>query len=119
VVNGMTKNLFAVFRFRPLALLGMCAWLPVFFLGPLAGLGLGGTRVPGIIALVAMAVLYGISQQFSRIPMWTFFTFPVAVMLVVYSMLRSMVVTMLTGGVTWRGTFYPLKELRKNAAKLR
>ena len=98
VVNGMTKNLFAVFGFRPLMLLAMSAWLPIFFLGPMVGLGFGGTRLPGLIALVSIATLYGVSQQFSRIPMWTFLLFPAGVMLVVYSMLRSMVVTMLTGG---------------------
>lgn len=118
VANGMTKNLFAVFGFRPVILLGMCAWLPIFFLGPLLGPGFGGTRLPGLIALVAMATLYGISQKFSRIPLWTFLLFPAGVTLVVYSMLRSMVVTMVTGGVTWRGTFYPLKELRKKVVKL-
>jgi hypothetical protein len=30
-------------------------------------------------------------------------------------MLRSMLITVLRGGVTWRGTFYPLSELRKHA----
>jgi hypothetical protein len=28
-------------------------------------------------------------------------------------MMRSMIVTLWNGGVEWRGTFYPLKELRK------
>jgi hypothetical protein len=26
---------------------------------------------------------------------------------------RSMIVTLWTGGITWRGTFYPLKELKR------
>jgi hypothetical protein len=30
-------------------------------------------------------------------------------------MLRSMYITLRDGGVTWRGTFYPLAELRCNA----
>jgi hypothetical protein len=45
--------------------------------------------------------------------------FPVAVCLIVYSMLRSMVLTLARGGVVWRGTFYPLPELRRNAGPLR
>jgi hypothetical protein len=39
--------------------------------------------------------------------------FPVSAGLFVYSMLRSMVTTLKDGGVTWRGTFYALGELRK------
>jgi hypothetical protein len=32
---------------------------------------------------------------------------------IVYIILRSMIVTLGRGGVVWRGTFYPLEELRK------
>jgi hypothetical protein len=32
-------------------------------------------------------------------------------------MLRSMRITLRDGGVTWRGTFYPLSELRHNVDK--
>jgi len=28
-------------------------------------------------------------------------------------MLRSMILTLRQGGVVWRGTFYPLEELRR------
>jgi hypothetical protein len=45
--------------------------------------------------------------------------FPASVVLFLYSMLRSMVVTLRAGGVTWRGTFYPLAELRRNVEKVR
>jgi cellulose synthase/poly-beta-1,6-N-acetylglucosamine synthase-like glycosyltransferase len=119
VVNVMTKNLFAVFSFRPMALLVACVWLTAFFLAPLVGLGFAGTRVPSILTLAAIGALYWLSQRFSRIPAWTALAFPLSVALFVYSMLRSMVVTLRAGGVTWRGTFYPLAELRKNVVSLR
>ena len=41
-------------------------------------------------------------------------TFPIAATLVLYSMVRSMVVTLRRGGVDWRGTFYSLAELREH-----
>jgi len=41
----------------------------------------------------------------------------VAAVVVVYSMFRSVVVTLVRGGVTWRGTFYRLNELREHARR--
>jgi hypothetical protein len=38
---------------------------------------------------------------------------PIGTALFVYTMLRSMALTLGRGGVLWRGTFYPLEELRK------
>ncbi len=40
-------------------------------------------------------------------------TFPLGAVLLSYTLLRSMVVTLWQGGVLWRDTFYPLKDLRK------
>jgi hypothetical protein len=45
--------------------------------------------------------------------------FPVAALVFVYAMVRSTVLTLLRGGVVWRGTFYPLRELREHAGPLR
>ena len=35
-------------------------------------------------------------------------------LLMVFTLLRSTVLTLVHGGVVWRGTFYPLAELKKN-----
>jgi hypothetical protein len=37
----------------------------------------------------------------------------VSTALFVYTMLRSMILALGRGGVEWRGTFYPLKELKR------
>jgi len=39
---------------------------------------------------------------------------PVASLLMVCTMLLSTGLTLQRGGVLWRGTFYPLKELRRS-----
>ncbi len=115
VVNVMTKNLFAVFRFRnPLVLL-MCLWLILFCLAPIAFLALPDTRTPAILTLIAIATLYAISSRHSRIPTWYAVLFPAGAALFLYSLLRSAITTIHQGGVTWRGTFYSLSELRQNA----
>jgi hypothetical protein len=74
-----------------------------------------GTWVAAAIALGSVAGLYGLSRRFSRISTWYAVLFPVAATVMVYSMMRSMMVTLRDGGVTWRGTFYPLSELRSCA----
>ena len=55
----------------------------------------------------------------TRLPLISFFAFPLSAMLFMYAILRSTAVTLVDGGVTWRGTLYPLKELRDVAVKLR
>ena len=45
--------------------------------------------------------------------------FPAAALVFVYAMVRSTVLTLMRGGVVWRGTFYPLRELREHAGPLR
>jgi glycosyltransferase involved in cell wall biosynthesis len=118
VVKGVTKNMFAVFGFRPGLLLGACLGLVLFWLGPLAGLFYSGTWLPAVLTLAAIATMYGLMRRMGGIPVWTAVAFPFSVVLFLYSMLRSMVVTLRAGGVTWRGTFYPLAELRRNVERL-
>jgi 2-keto-4-pentenoate hydratase len=59
------------------------------------------------------------SRRFSGVSAWYALSWPVAAVLVLYAMMRSMVVTLARGGVVWRGTFYPLGELRRQAGRLR
>jgi glycosyltransferase involved in cell wall biosynthesis len=118
VVNVMTKNLFAVFRFRTLLMLLSCLWFGIFCLGPVVFLALPVTRMPAILTLAAVALLYALSNRHSRISPWYALLFPAGAALFLYSVLRSAITILRAGGVTWRGTFYPLTELRKNLTPL-
>jgi hypothetical protein len=60
-----------------------------------------------------MFMIYGGMSLKSAVPPYYFFLHPVSTTLFVYITLRSMVLTLSRGGVVWRGTFYPLEELRK------
>ncbi|HZZ38751.1 MAG TPA: glycosyltransferase family 2 protein [Acidobacteriaceae bacterium] len=122
MVNNLTKNIYATFRFNPILLLG--AWLALLVFGgvPLAGLFTPSVviRITSVLSLLMIALLYQqASRYYNRISLAWVFTFPVALALVLYAMLRSMFITLRTGGVTWRGTFYPLRELRRNLGPLR
>ena len=114
VVNVMTKNLFAVFRFHVLLLLLACIWFILSCIAPTAFLALPATRLPAIITLASVSLLYILSNRHSLISPWYAAFFPISAALFVYSLLRSMFTTLKLGGVIWRGTFYPIAELRKN-----
>jgi len=119
VVHVMTKNLFAVFRFRITVALAACAWLTVLCLGPIVFLVFRQTRLPAVLTLIAIVMLYLLSTRHSKISPWYAMLFPAGAALFLYSLLQSALTTLRAGGVTWRGTFYPLNELRKNVTPLR
>jgi GT2 family glycosyltransferase len=115
IVNGMTKNLFAVFQFRTILAVLFCLWLALFCLFPVAFLFVSATQTPAILTFLAIATLYLLSRRHSRISPWYALLFPAGALLMIYSVLSSTWVTTSEGGVQWRGTFYSLAELRKNA----
>jgi len=120
MVRNITKNIFAAFRFRVWMTLGACAGLAVFCLGPFAALaGSWWMRGTTAVVLLMLLLLYRYYRQFTGIAVWYALTFPVAACLVLYAILRSMILTLVRGGVVWRGTLYPLAELRKFAGPLR
>jgi hypothetical protein len=122
VVDVLTKNMFSAFGFRMLVLMGACGWLAGFCVLPALGLAasywLLGLLLPGLLTLVAMTTVYLAMGKHSGISAWNVLLSPLAAVLLIYALLRSMVTTLKQGGVKWRGTFYPLKELRRHVPPL-
>jgi glycosyltransferase involved in cell wall biosynthesis len=120
VIRNLTKNFFAVFRFRVALTLAACGALFVVCVGPFAACA-GGIAmcIPAALVLLMLVLLYRYYRRFTGIAAAYALTFPLAACLVVYSILRSTAVTLARGGVQWRGTIYSLAELRKNAGPLR
>jgi len=115
VVRNLTKNFFAVMSFQwPRAVLS-CLALAFLNLMPFVGVWLahGWAKVPYAIALLSMYLIYYGMSGMSSVPSYYFFLHPVSTLLFVYTMMRSMMVTLWHGGVTWRGTKYPLEELKR------
>jgi len=117
IIRNVTKNIFAVFRFRPSLLLSACFMVAVLCLTPLFGLfGPWVTIVTSLAAIEAALSLYRYCERHvNGVPAAYALLLPVAACLIVYMMLRSMVVTLARRGIVWRGTFYPLAELREKA----
>lgn len=118
IVCGLTKNAFAAFGFNAALLVCAAAGMIALCLAPVAFLAVAGTRLPAAIALASVAGLYAATRRSTRISPAYAALFPVGAAVAVYAMLRSMRITLRDGGVTWRGTFYPLSELRRNVDKI-
>lgn len=122
IVGVLTKNMFSAFGFRIPLLLAACGWLLGFCILPAVGLAVSwwspALLLPGLLTGTAMVVAYRALRSYSGIPARNVLLAPLAALLLIYTLLRSMSTTLKQGGVIWRGTFYSLKELRKQAAPL-
>jgi glycosyltransferase involved in cell wall biosynthesis len=115
VVNNLTKNFFAILSFQWPRTLISAFGLAFLNLMPFLGVWLaqGWARLPYVVALGSMFSIYlGISLR-SGVPAYYFLLHPVSTALFIYTLLRSMFHALWNDGIIWRGTRYPLEELRK------
>ena len=115
IVNNLTKNFFAVLSFQWWRTLLSVFGLAFLNFGPFLGVWLadGWARIPYGVALGSMFLIYiGMSRR-SAVPAYYFLLHPVSTTLFIYTLLRSMILTLWNDGIVWRGTKYPLEELRK------
>lgn len=114
LLNGMTKNLFSAFNFQPALLLLACSWIGVFCLLPLAGLAWLPTVLPALVILSCIGATYRVMGAESQIDARYAWLYPLGAVGLMFALLRSMVVVLVKRGVVWRGTFYPLRDLRRH-----
>ena len=115
VVENLTKNMFAILSFQWWRAAASTFALIFLNLMPFAGIVLahGWARLPYAVALASLFGIYVGMSWMSDVPAYYIVLHPVSSALFVYILLRSMTLTLARGGVVWRGTFYPLEELRK------
>lgn len=119
-VRGLEKSIFPGMDYRPgatvlaalvLVLTNVVPFVAVFFRG----------RLRPLHALNAATVLgfYAVQGRYTgaKLPALSYWALhPVSAGLLAYAALRSVYKILRRGGVEWRGTFYPLEELKKNRA---
>ena len=115
VVRNLTKNFFAVLSYQLWRAIGFCILAAFFNLLPFAGVfwAHGWARLPYAIALACILFFYCGMSFFSDVRPWYFVVHPVGTLLFIYIVLRSMFFALWNGGVEWRGTYYPLDELKR------
>jgi len=115
VIRGVTKNFFAVFGYNVAFAVAILIAMVLLHLVPFAALFLahGWIRIFYALAVIIMLSMHaGVDLANGVSPLYAL-THPIGAFLVCYMIVRSVAVTLWQGGVTWRGTFYPLKELKK------
>ncbi|HTQ63126.1 MAG TPA: glycosyltransferase [Candidatus Solibacter sp.] len=115
LIRGVTKNFFAAANFSLVNVAAALVGLLLTNLAPLGGifLGHGWIRlVAAISVVVALGMACGVDLVMGVSPLYAL-TYPLGALLLCYMLLRSTAVTLSQGGITWRGTFYPLEELKR------
>ncbi len=115
MIHGVEKNFFAGAQFSaPLVVIQSLSLLAMFILPSLGLLfGHGWVRALASIAvLIALCFHIGMDIVMRVSPLYCL-TLPLGALLFTYMLLRSAIITLRQGGITWRGTFYSLDELRR------
>jgi len=114
MVRGLEKNSFAGFDYRVHRLVALTAAYGLIALGPWLGLTMGDgiTRLLcGLAAgsIIAVHAWYARHLGWSPVCAWLA---PVASLVLLWLWWRACLLTLWRGKVSWRGTHYPLTELR-------
>jgi hypothetical protein len=115
LVRGVEKNTFAGLNYSATAAVLSCAALILhagYFLLPMALTGaLRWLAVADVAVLLAAGA--ATAPSIGQSP-WTTLLQPVAALLFAGVQARATLLTLVRRGIIWRGTFYPLSELRRN-----
>ena len=114
MIRGLGKNGFAAFDYRLSKLVATTLLIVLVALWPLAGLFLG---TPLARAASALTLFLGAASLYNLIratdwPRWMLLLAPLATLISLFMCWRSALLALTRGTVDWRGTEYPLAELR-------
>ena len=115
VIRGVTKNMFAAVHYNPFLAVAAMMLSATMSILPFFGLAFasGWARVFAGIAACAAVLIHAAMIWSTDASALYGLTHPLGALLFCWMIGRSAVATLWRGGVVWRGTFYPLKELRK------
>lgn len=108
------KNSFAVFRYNWLALILASAIVITFnTVLPLLTLTVPNQWLIALVTWLSIASIYRIMRPLTEAPIWGFVFHPFLTLLFIAAAWNSAIHTTCAGGIDWRGTFYPLAQLRR------
>jgi glycosyltransferase involved in cell wall biosynthesis len=118
IVANVEKNGFAAFRYRLGLALAALSGVAVHVVLPLAAMVAGGWALPaGLLTYASIALVFYANRRLNGVTPAAAVLFAPSATIAGYGFLRSVVLTLARNGVTWRGTHYPLDELRRSAVQ--
>ena len=116
LVLGLEKNVFAGTDYRLWFAISGVIFNMVAILWPFFALFFtsGVTLLLYALIVLAIGLIAADGARFHGFSPWFALGFPLTAGLFTFIIVRSFTCNLIKGGITWRGTFYPLAELRKN-----
>lgn len=115
-IRGLTKNTFAGVGYSVTVILFSTFFQFLLFVWPFLGILAthGWTRALNAVSAAAIVwICHDTARFHSGGSLYGFF-FPFSTLIFIYILWRSMVLTLVRGGIEWRGTHYPLERLKGN-----
>ncbi len=120
MIAGLEKNMFALVHYRVLLIPVLLAAIIVPNILPVWGAILGDNygQVLCLIAVGVRLVAFFKGLQLQGLPWWYLPGCIITPYISCYIIIKSVYVTMINGGIIWRGQHYALDELRRTAPVL-
>jgi glycosyltransferase involved in cell wall biosynthesis len=116
LIQGLTKNAFAGLNYSLLYMLfGITAQF-LFGVWPVIAVCIthGMTQLLYGLVVLLMQVLCWDHARYHRLNPWSGLVFPLSTLVMIYIIVRATALNLWHQGIRWRGTHYPLDELKAN-----
>lgn len=116
LIHGLMKNMFAGMEYRLSVVILATIGSLFFHLWPWIGMWFTTGWAQTLFALTVFMMVgsFGFALAPFGVKPWHGLFLPLTISLLVYIQWRATILTLWQGGITWRGTFYPLRQLRAN-----
>ena len=116
LIEGLMKNSFPGLDYNVSWTISAALFQLSIFIWPFFAIlfTTGVTQIINLSTILTIMLINWDNAHFHKAKQWYIIGFPLAVLLFVYILLKSMVITLYKDGITWRDTHYSLAELRGN-----
>lgn len=116
MINGVAKNTFAGLDYSLVKLGGLTFLQLLTSIWPQVSLLVlsGPARLAGGLVILVRLLFFAVAARRFSVRPWYALWILLTPFINLYMVWRAVILTLARGGILWRGTFYPLGELRKN-----